>query len=225
MNTELLLLKDMFLQESEAEVIDIGSEEGVDFIVLNRTVFYPQGGGQPFDTGTIKSSSGLFNVSNVRSREGVVKHYGSFESGSFNIGDTVFCSVDKERRELNSRVHSAGHVLDMALANLGYDLKPGKGFHAPEGPYVEYGGDIESIDTNKLKEDLDKELDSIVGLGGEVSVEFMPGKELNRLVKYGILGIFCGGTHVRNIKDIKGIYIRKIKKEKGIIRIAYGIKD
>lgn len=224
--TELLYLNDMYLLEVNAKVVAVVLGGGIPgYLVLDRTVFYPQGGGQPYDTGVIESDKGKFIVSEVRSIDGEVRHIGSFESGVFGVGDEVSLKVDKERRDLNTRVHSAGHILDMALANLGFSLKPGKGFHAPEGPYVEYYGDINDINLIDLKTNLDIELSRLVNEGGQVSVEFIPDRELNRLVKYKNFGIFCGGTHVRDIKDIRSVYIRKMRVDKDVLRIAYAVKD
>ena len=87
-------------------------------------MFYPQGGGQPYDTGTISSGDIKFVVEEVRYAEGEVLHIGRFEHVRFMEGEQVRCTVDAERRLLNTRLHSAGHVLDMAVNELGYDWKP-----------------------------------------------------------------------------------------------------
>ena len=118
------------------EIKDLG--ENKFSIILNQTVFYPQGGGQPYDNGIIKNENAIFNVNEVRFIEGQVHHIGTYSKETFKIGDTVDCLVEKERRQLNTRLHSAGHLIDMGLKELGRSWKPGKGYHFPNGPYVEY---------------------------------------------------------------------------------------
>jgi Ser-tRNA(Ala) deacylase AlaX len=152
-STELLYLKDYRALSCQARVLDVREEEGNgrSVVVLDQTIFYPQGGGQPYDQGYIESPSARLRVEEVRYNDGAVNHIGVFVvrsdspqgSGSFAEGDEVVCTVDKERRELLSRIHSAGHVVDWAVLNLGLPWKPGKGYHFPDGPYVEYEGIIE----------------------------------------------------------------------------------
>ncbi len=137
--TSLTYLEDMSLLALEAEVLAVEEEEGKTVVVLDQTIFYPQGGGQPFDQGFIRSASAVFKVEEVRFVDGIVKHVGMFEQGNFSAGETVQCEVDAERRLLHARLHSAGHVVDLALLEFpNIHWKPGKGYHFPQGPYVEY---------------------------------------------------------------------------------------
>ena len=72
---------------------------------------------------------------------------GKFEpaSASFAEGSAVECHVDEAKRRLFARVHSAGHLLDIAMVRAGRnDLKPSKGFHFSEGAYVEYIGNVDA---------------------------------------------------------------------------------
>jgi len=66
----------------------------------------------------------------------------------------VKCLVDKERRDLHARIHSAGHIIDAAVLSLDIGWIPGKGYHFPEGPYDEYSGSLEWLDKEKLKTDI-----------------------------------------------------------------------
>ena len=104
--------------EARAKILEILEENGRAVIILDQTIFYPQGGGQPYDKGLIEGPSGKFLVEEVRFVDGVVKHMGTLE-GTLKPGDEVKCSVDEARRTLHSRLHSGGHVLDMAVNALG----------------------------------------------------------------------------------------------------------
>ena len=100
-NTKLLYMEMMQLLECKAtveEIKDLGEDKFS--AILDQTVFYPQGGGQPFDNGIIKNENAVFNVSEVRFIDGQVHHIGKYEKGAFKVGDTVNSVVEKERRQL-----------------------------------------------------------------------------------------------------------------------------
>ncbi len=134
--TKLLYLEDFLAVTAEARVEDVIEENGKAVVALDATIFYPQGGGQPYDTGAIESDAGdaRFIVEDTRFVDGVVKHIGHFENRMFVGGERVKLFVDEARRKLHSHLHSAGHVVDMAVAALGLPWIPGKGSHFPQGP-------------------------------------------------------------------------------------------
>jgi len=237
--TKLIYLEDFNLLVSDAKVLDIAQENGKDIIVLDQTIFYPQGGGQPYDQGIIEGPSGKFLVEEVRFVDGVVKHIGKHESGSFQVGETVKCLVDEARRALHSRIHSAGHIVDMAVTALELNWVPGKGYHFPEGPYVEYAGSLDGLDKEKLKIDIENLCNKFVEENRETKLLFMDKEKMKevchfvpdyipegkpaRVVMYGDFGVPCGGTHVNNLGEIKQVIIRKIKADGDKIRVSYDI--
>lgn len=238
--TKLLYLEGFNLLDFEAKVLDVVEENGGTVVVLDQTSFYPQGGGQPYDKGTIESSSGRFLVEEVRFVDGLVKHIGKFETGTFAKDEQVKGVIDKERRELHSRLHSAGHVVDMAVTELNLNWVPGKGYHFPEGPYVEYVGNLEGFDKEKLKNDIENLCNKFVSEGRETKLIFASKEEMkslcrivpdnipegkpSRVVMYGDFGVPCGGTHVNKLSDIKTITIRKIKIEGTNVRVGYDVE-
>jgi Ser-tRNA(Ala) deacylase AlaX len=237
MATKLLYLEQMNQYTCESQVAEIINEDDRTIVILDKTIFYPQGGGQPYDTGIISGADKSFIVEEVRFVDGIVKHFGKFEAEAFKVGDLVTCSVDVDRRQLHTRLHSGGHIVDMGLKKLGITWKPGKGYHFPNGPYVEYTGSLDGVDVEKLKNDLENACNAIIQEGLETRVLFMPKEEMGsvcafvpdyippnkpaRVVMYGDFGIPCGGTHVSNLKDIGDLSIRKIKQEKENIRVSY----
>ena len=237
--TKLLYLEDFNILQTQAKVEEVIEENGNHIVILDQTIFYPQGGGQPYDQGVIESPSAKFIVREVRFIDGVVKHIGSFENGGFSVGETVDLRVDADRRKLNSRLHSGGHVVDMAVTELKLGWIPGKGYHFPEGPYVEYKGSMDGLDKEKLKTDIETICNKFVVEKRETKLVFMAKDEMKsvcrfvpdyipegkpaRVVMYGDFGVPCGGTHVNNLADIGQITVRKIKEEKGNIRVAYDI--
>lgn len=229
MNTELLYMKNMQELTCSATIIETNSADGKTTIILDQTIFYPQGGGQPYDTGIIKSEDGslVFEVQEVRFVDGKVHHIGIVEQGNVVINTKVSCLVNKERRELNTRLHSAGHLVDLVLKELGIDWVPGKGYHFPQGAYIEYTGNLDGHDIEKLKHNIANKAQEILARNIQTRLVFDESKLQNgkamRTVYYGDFGIPCGGTHVANLSDIGTITIRKIKKEKDTIRVSYEI--
>ncbi|KAG1326225.1 alanine--tRNA ligase 1 [Cocos nucifera] len=141
--TKLAYFDDMWTVESTAVLLScfqVG--DGRQAVILDATIFHPQGGGQPADTGFITnpSSDFKFMVEDVRLKDGLVFHYGFFNDvqegwkSKLKEGQEVSLYVNAERRDLNSRLHSAGHLLDICKCNLGLShLEPGKGYHFPDG--------------------------------------------------------------------------------------------
>ena len=245
--TKLLYLEDMQKLVHETRVVDVAVEEGKTLLTLDETIFYPQGGGQPYDQGTIENNSGLpagkvgtFKVDEVRFVDGIVKHIGHLESGSFANDQLVTLKVDPVRRALHSRVHSGGHVLDMAVHQLKLEWIPGKGYHFPDGPYVEYAGELDESKKEEIRQQIETVSNDFINKGIETSIRFMPKDEMHtvcthvpdylpegkpsRVVLYGTFGVPCGGTHVANLKDIGHLTIRKISNKKGLIRVGYEVQ-
>lgn len=96
-STKLLYLEDMHRLEAPATVIEVLNENEKQIVILNETIFYPQGGGQPYDQGIIESPNGKFTVAEVRLADGIVRHIGSFASGEFAPGLAVVCRADAGR--------------------------------------------------------------------------------------------------------------------------------
>jgi len=238
--TKLLYLEDFTILNAAAKVLEVREEEGRAVVILDETIFYPQGGGQPYDNGFISGQSGKFIVEEVRFVEGIVKHIGKFESGNIAAGEEVELIVDKERRELNSRIHSGGHVLDMAIYDLNLPWIPGKGYHFPQGPYVEYAGSLDGMDREKLKVDIENSSNKFIAENRQTKLVLMEKEKMHevcrnvpenlpegkpaRVVMYGDFGVPCGGTHVSQLSEIKSMTVRKIKQEgSGTVRVAYDV--
>ena len=227
METNLIYMHHMDQLACNALVTDIRNDDGKISIILDQTVFYPQGGGQPYDTGTITSPSKNFLAQEVRFIDGLVHHIGEYAENSepFSLGDQVECTVDAERRAINTRLHSAGHLIDMALKELNVPWKPGKGYHFPNGPYVEYEGSLSQYDPEEIRASLENKCNEIIARNIETSVIFDETKMVNqkplRTVYYGAFGIGCGGTHVANLSQIGKVVVRKIKSERGMVKVSY----
>ncbi|KAM5568996.1 alanine--tRNA ligase [Rosa sericea] len=249
--TQLDYYEDMWKLESDATLVAlVKGEDGRTALVLDRTVFHPQGGGQPADTGfvAVAGSEVKFVVQDVRSKDGVVYHYGMVENcgegweAEFEKGKAVVLQVEESRRKLNSRIHSAGHLLDVCVKNVGLgDLKPEKGYHFPQGPYVEYRGIVPQKDVQSKQKELELEANALISRGGKVFVALVPYEEAcklcgeclpdyipkdstPRIVKMGTnLGCPCGGTHVSDVSEIISVTVSQIRTKKGFTKVFYNV--
>lgn len=104
METEQLYIEDSYLKEFDATVVRTGPR----FVVLDRTAFYPEGGGQPSDHGTLEAGGEKRNVVKVMTRGPQIFHY---LDGNIPEGATVHGVIDWERRYRHMRLHSGEHLL------------------------------------------------------------------------------------------------------------------
>jgi Ser-tRNA(Ala) deacylase AlaX len=234
--TNLIYLQDTYKFQAMAKVANIQTtEDGRTAILLDETIFYPQGGGQPCDIGTISNDEAIFNVNDVRmDKDGSVLHMGSFEKGQFALGDNVTLNIDQDRRIKNAKAHSAGHLIDCAVIQLGLPLNPTKGYHFPEGPNVEYEGEIENSPEileklqNSVNELISKKIQVVTyALSSQEAAKqnlFVPVGKKARIVNFeGFNWCGCGGTHIRSSNEIGQIIIRKIKTKNKITKISYEV--
>ena len=122
--TEALYHQDSYIQTFEAKVTEV-REDGV---ILDRTAFYPGGGGQPNDVGTLSAGEHTWTVTKVGRKDGAVVH--QIEGGALAVGDVVTGVIDWERRHQLMRTHTALHVLcgviwrDYGAQVTGGDMQP-----------------------------------------------------------------------------------------------------
>jgi hypothetical protein len=155
--TKLAYFDDTFLFDHSGCVLAVVSQASAGStstaLVFDSTVFHPAGGGQPADEGVVASLNGEgaeVAVIDVRMRDGVVYHtLAGAPPPWLMVGVQVRQKVNEERRLLHARLHSAGHLLDVCMAQCGYPssvLVPTKGQHTPAESYVEYDGKVPPTD-------------------------------------------------------------------------------
>lgn len=250
--TKLEYYDNMWKLCSEATFLSCSqTENSRQAVILESTIFHPQGGGQPSDIGfiTIPNSPIKFLVEDVRSKDGIVYHYGHAENlegiqleWRIEPRTMVHLHVDESRRNLNSRLHSAGHLLDISVRNIGLGhLEPGKGYHFLDGPFVEYKGTVPQSELQSKLEEIERDVNALIAGGGKVSAAVLPYEEAvqlcggqlpeyiqkgssPRIVKLGENpGCPCGGTHVHDISEIRSMKISQIRTKKGMTKVFYNI--
>ncbi len=245
MATHLVYLEDFAVVTCAAKVTAVSkTEDGRVDIQLDATCFYPRGGGQDWDTGIIYSEdrATVFDVEEVRlDEEGVVHHIGAYRSGELRAGEAVTGEVDVDRRMVNTRLHSAGHVVDLAVDRLQLPWTPGRGAHYPHMSFVEYEGTASPEEAEHIRSQIETLARDVIAAGGTNEIRFMPAADMHtvcrhvpeniptnkpaRVVIYcDDFGVPCGGTHVRDLHDIGTIHITKVKTKKGLTKVSYTIE-
>ncbi|KAF3897328.1 Alanyl-tRNA synthetase [Trichophyton interdigitale] len=235
------------LEEANQQLFKQGSEED-HVIVTEKTIFHPQGGGQPSDIGMITSSTGSsFTVASVRMdalQDGQVLHLGRFGSSTFIPGETVQQEIDVEKRLLYSRLHTAGHVLGAAVKHLVEKEVEGfeelKASHFPDSAACEFRGLIEG----KWKPSIQDKVNEFIAAAMPVEIEWwgeddfrsrglerlipdptlVPPGEKSRVVNIVGAEVYpCGGTHVDTTDLCGQTTVKKISRSKGTSRVSYTV--
>lgn len=238
--TELLFLSDTFQCELSTLVSAFDEDENGAYIETNETIFYPGGGGQEPDKGSVADVPGrVVPVVHVLLINHHVRLYYEKDQVPFKPGDPVTICIDKDHRLKNARLHTGGHLLSSVIyEKLKLPLIPVKGFHYQQGAYIEFepSEDIPEIGENNLnevlKEDIQRQLPVTTKIVHENSLLFkqafkpagfvVPEDSLLRLVKIGdYLAYPCGGTHLHHTGELNYLRIKHIKHKKGRVRVSY----
>ena len=188
-------------------------DEGI--IVLDRTPFYAEMGGQSADFGTISKGSAVFSVTGVQHSKGdKYLHHGFMRTGTLSVGDTVAAEIDIERHSAIKRAHSATHLLHEALREvLGEHVHQAGSLVEPDRLRFDFTH-IEALSKEELRE-IERRVNDAILSGLRVTTEVMMLNEAKKLgamalfgekygdnvrvVKMGDLSIeLCGGTHLDN---------------------------
>ncbi|MCE8511446.1 alanyl-tRNA editing protein [Ruegeria pomeroyi] len=227
MTTKPLFLQDAYLRQAPARVIGHTDEGGV---ILDRSLFYATGGGQPGDSGLLRWGGGeMAVVSTIKAGEGIIAVIPAEGSTPPPAGSEVIQELDWERRHAHMRVHTALHLLSVVipLEVSGGAIAADKGrldFNMPEAP--EDKAALEQALQTLIDRDLsvtenwitDAELDANPALVKTMSVSPPRGSGRVRLVRIGqgadqVDLQPCGGTHVARTGEIGRIRLGKIEKK------------
>ncbi|MCS7385170.1 MAG: alanine--tRNA ligase-related protein [archaeon GB-1867-005] len=239
--TGKLYLEDSYLKCCESRVLKVIRDRGSRaYVVLDRSVFHPRGGGQPSDVGVIRCGSLVFMVRKVLNVNGVLAHYGKFVDGQFAENCLVQCEVDWGFRFKVMKLHTTGHILDYALRVVyGEVVDTLAAFHGPPKAYTIYAARVPSNNEVKL---IEKIANEIVSENRPVKIIFVNRDELLRItfnapnlgrlpksdlyrvvVIEGVNGIPCTGTHIRMTGEIERIKIVDVEEVEGGFKLYYDV--
>jgi len=186
-------------------------------IKLDLTNFHPQGGGQKADLGTIAG----VRVIHVAHDEGDISHYVESAEG-LTIGQTVSLNVDPEWRLLNSKLHTAGHLIAALIEREFPNIQPSAAHHWLGEARVEFTGD-NLASPDKITDYLNSALcRSIVD---NLPINFGGDFQSLRTIQIGLFAaVPCGGTHLQQLGQLEQICLTGVKIKKGKLRISYEVK-
>ncbi|HJW97172.1 MAG TPA: alanine--tRNA ligase [archaeon] len=236
--TELIFYERPYQVDFAAKVLkSLKSKQGT-WLVLDKTCFYPDGGGQPGDTGFLKHDSKKIQVTDTQKIGEVVLHK---VSSPIKPGTAVEGTIDWDRRYQLMRMHSATHILGGAARNV-------------LGSHIWQAGAKKGLETSRIDfthyqpftqdelEKIERKANEIVKKGLKVSTQFMPrseaesrygfvlyqggaspGKSVRVVsVEQGFDAEACAGTHVQSAGEIEAIkIIRSDRIQDGVNRIEF----
>lgn len=234
--TELLYHTDSYLQTFTATVT--GLDEVAHAVILDRTAFYPGGGGQPNDTGTLSDGAATYTVSSVRKNGDEVLHIIAADQPLPAVGTQLQGQLDWEHRYKLMRTHSAMHILcgvvfrDYGAQVTGGNMEPLKGrmdfeFDTLQGDFV-----------RQVEESINKEVEN----ARDVRVRILPRDEafqipdlirtkinllpegIQQVRTVEIVGLDLqadGGTHIHNTREVGRIRVTDYKSKGKINKRMY----
>jgi Ser-tRNA(Ala) deacylase AlaX len=225
--TKLLYFDDSYLKEFDAVVTSV---DGVN-VVLDQTAFYPTSGGQPHDTGKLVVNGKEYEVADVKKSDTGVVHV--VDQQGIKAGEKVRGIIDWERRYRLMRMHSAAHVLCATVHTLTGAFVNGKQLDLQQSK-IDFT--LEQFDRNAIQQFGDH-ANATISNGAPIKMSFMKREDamkLPDLVKLAekmppnvpewrivdIVGVDiqpCGGTHVKDIREIGKIRVIKAEN-KGVTK-------
>ena len=229
MKTQELFREDAALCECEAQVLAL-SEGGV---ILERTVFYPQGGGQAGDAGVLHGIDGrafvVIDTRKSKEHPGAVLHLLAPDAAGPEVGMVVTARIDAERRRAHMRFHTATHLLcalvphpvdgcsiTAGYARLDFHMSEPLDKEALSAGIARLVAEAHAVSHRWISE---AELDANPGLVRSMSVQ--PPRGQGRIRVLNIDGVDvqpCGGTHVSNTGEIGHVVVTKIEKKSAMTR-------
>ncbi|HIJ17595.1 MAG TPA: alanyl-tRNA editing protein [Thermoplasmata archaeon] len=233
--TEILYMKDIesnYIREFDANVV----ERGFDYVVLDRTAFYPLGGGQPSDTGRLEWPGGKAEVREVTKKEGIRHH---LVQNPELVPDKVKGVVDWDKRYGHMRMHTAQHIVSGVVYDLWKARTVGNQLYHDRSRI-----DFAPVKfTDEMVSELESKTNEILATGAKVEIETMRRDILMRdvdaqranldllpksvqelrVVKIAQFDTCpCAGTHVRSLSEIGKIkVVKRENKGKDRERITY----
>ncbi len=216
--------------ESEDELVDaLTDSTSESIVVLDKSPFYAESGGQVGDCGILQSETGQFKVSDTQKNGELFLHYGKLVNGQITTGQGVDAQVDVERREGIRRAHSATHILHYALQKQLGSHAQQQGSKVDQDEFRFDFTNLEPVSREQLAE-IEHDVNAKVAASEPIQAETLPladarkagammlfGEKYPDPVRMVSMGDFskelCGGTHLSNTSDVMQL---EITSEEGV---------
>lgn len=219
MTTELFR-EDSYLKSCNATVTSTGDQ----CVFVDQTVFYPLGGGQPGDTGTLRWDSGEARIVDTRYVDGGIGHIVEEGAAVPGVDSAVELTLDWDRRYRHMRMHTAMHLLGSILlypvtggnissdkSRLDFDMEDTVDKEAVADRLTRLVDEDHAVSCRWITED---ELDANPELVRTMSVQPPRGKGSIRLLEIAGVDLQpCGGTHLRSTAEVGAVRIGKVEKK------------
>jgi misacylated tRNA(Ala) deacylase len=219
-----------YAQEFDARIVD----RGPDFVVLDQTLLYAEGGGQPYDTGVLRWDGGENQVLRVAKEKGVIKHY----VDRMPEAETVHGIVDWDRRYKHMRMHTSQHLMSGLVFRIYGARTVGNQIHTDHSRVDFQPASFSPDDLRRIEDECNKvietsqevrifEEDRVVvheKIEDRALLDLIPQSVRRlRIIQIGNADYCpCGGTHLKNVSEIGRIRIlEKRSKGKETDRIVY----
>lgn len=215
-----------------------------EYVVLDGTYFYPEGGGQPTDRGTLEWDGGSAAVVDVQKEHGDVRHYIENLEGKLpDEGDEVSGQIDEERRQKHRRMHTAQHVVSKVVLDAFGAQTAGNQIHADRSRIDFEPADFSEEDVAVIEErtnaaiarDLPVEKTQMARAEAEAQtpegrglLDLIPDHvDPLRMVEIEDLDLCpCGGTHVDRLGEIGRVHVtNRTSKGADVDRIEFELVD
>ena len=222
--TKALYLEDSYLKECDATVVSVKDDK---YVVLEQTVFYPKGGGQPWDTGKIIRGSEVFNVVYVGKFSGQISH--EVDRPGLKQGDKVHCVLNWERRYKLMRSHTAAHLFASLLCTGTGALVTGNQLEEDKTRFdfslETFNPEILEKYLNQTNEYLRKDIsvkwyelprEEALKIPGVVKMAEAFPPDIPKLRIVEIVGVdkqADGGTHVKNLQEVGQVKLLKTENK------------
>lgn len=190
-------------------------------IMLDKTIFHPQGGGQPSDKGTINGIKVLTVREDKMQFNCPVYHFiepielSQSVNDIFKIGAEVNLQIDEHYRKKCAISHTAGHlladVLEFKPYFSSYKAKPIQGHHFPGSEYIKVIIEVDIADKINFIKELNAHMIEAINNNTQIQVNYC---DAIRYIKIGESSRMCGGTHLSSTKNISSCTITKVKTSK-----------
>lgn len=234
-------LSDTYQEESTATITQVVEMDDTVAVYCDSSIFYPQGGGQPCDLGSLEVNGTAYHVHHVETTEEGIAHV--LESHPLLLecsGFPCIQRIDIQRRLVNAKSHTAGHLISHIIEEMNNNLSPAKGHHYPDDSYIELIENERTNDTFSMElinekiqllvnqtprtiQSIELDLAEVQSLRPLLS-KFIPQSTHIRMIAIdGFTPVPCGGTHVASTSELTGLQVTRIKRKKDRIKVSYSI--
>ncbi|MBY0482306.1 MAG: hypothetical protein K2Q21_13175 [Chitinophagaceae bacterium] len=239
--TKTLFLENTYLFAMLANVLETGTDEYGNYFVVDRSIYYPQGGGQRSDDGYISlGKEHEIKIIKAKYTDNGMRHYTESIVPKEILHREVAMHIFQDSRRTNAAYHTAGHWLSQLIfENMQLPLFPVKGHHFPNEAYIEFEGNAncitpETIDEMRMVMQIDLQANpkmnvTLAKIGSKLFESALLPKNfkppINKPLRFtrieGYRWLPCGGTHLDSLREIKSVIPIEFYTKSGKLRLKY----